>query len=302
VCFSWSRFTGKERDAESGNDYFGARYYASSMARFMSPDDGSDQFTSSPQSWNLYSYARNNPVTNTDADGNACVVQTRTSDTTESVSVASQGTCDGVSVGDGQSATYVNGNVNLSDIHAGADGHSVDIGFTSYDGQSSGVQNSGGAPMPDNPGLAYGFGNNAQGYQTLGAASTVVQDATIAVGATYGALGVAAFASGGGGAAVALRLAQMGRVAAATLAGGWKVGQQMARTGAGSPAALLDYAKTAMTNAVQAGTYVQTQFGTIYRDGGNYVVQNFQGAISSVVVNAEAGRGIVTEYLSRGGK
>jgi RHS repeat-associated protein len=31
-------FTGKERDAESGNDYFGARYYASSMGRWMSPD------------------------------------------------------------------------------------------------------------------------------------------------------------------------------------------------------------------------------------------------------------------------
>ena len=31
-------FTGKERDTESGNDYFGARYYASTMGRLMSPD------------------------------------------------------------------------------------------------------------------------------------------------------------------------------------------------------------------------------------------------------------------------
>ena len=31
-------FTGKERDAETGNDYFGARYYASTMGRFLSPD------------------------------------------------------------------------------------------------------------------------------------------------------------------------------------------------------------------------------------------------------------------------
>jgi RHS repeat-associated protein len=30
--------TGKERDAESGNDYFDARYYSSAMGRFMSPD------------------------------------------------------------------------------------------------------------------------------------------------------------------------------------------------------------------------------------------------------------------------
>lgn len=36
VCVS--HYTGKERDTESGNDYFGARYYASSMGRFMSPD------------------------------------------------------------------------------------------------------------------------------------------------------------------------------------------------------------------------------------------------------------------------
>jgi RHS repeat-associated protein len=33
-----SPFTGKERDTESGNDYFEARYYSSTMGRFMSPD------------------------------------------------------------------------------------------------------------------------------------------------------------------------------------------------------------------------------------------------------------------------
>src|SRR5262249_48329770 len=31
-------FTGKERDAESGLDYFGARYYGSNMGRFITPD------------------------------------------------------------------------------------------------------------------------------------------------------------------------------------------------------------------------------------------------------------------------
>ncbi len=34
-----SPYTGKERDSESGLDDFGPRYYASSMGRFMSPDD-----------------------------------------------------------------------------------------------------------------------------------------------------------------------------------------------------------------------------------------------------------------------
>ena len=33
------RSTGKERDAESGLDYFGARYMSSSMGRFMSPNN-----------------------------------------------------------------------------------------------------------------------------------------------------------------------------------------------------------------------------------------------------------------------
>ena len=38
LCFSRSRYTGKERDTESGNDYFDARYYSSNLGRFMSPD------------------------------------------------------------------------------------------------------------------------------------------------------------------------------------------------------------------------------------------------------------------------
>ena len=38
LCFPRSRYTGKERDTESGNDYFMARYYSSNMGRFMSPD------------------------------------------------------------------------------------------------------------------------------------------------------------------------------------------------------------------------------------------------------------------------
>jgi RHS repeat-associated protein len=68
-------FTGKERDAESGNDYFGARYYASSMGRFMSPDWAAKEepvpyaTMDDPQSLNLYSYVRNNPLVRVDADG-----------------------------------------------------------------------------------------------------------------------------------------------------------------------------------------------------------------------------------------
>ncbi len=75
-------FTGKERDTESGNDYFEARYYGSSMGRFLSPDfqnmDDDDVpeaiangSTANPQTLNLYSYTQNNPLTRRDYDGHA---------------------------------------------------------------------------------------------------------------------------------------------------------------------------------------------------------------------------------------
>ncbi len=68
-------FTGKERDIESGLDYFGARYYNSYVGRFMTPDWSESPEAvpyadlSDPQSLNLYSYAGNNPLTRVDKDG-----------------------------------------------------------------------------------------------------------------------------------------------------------------------------------------------------------------------------------------
>jgi RHS repeat-associated protein len=63
-------FTGKERDSESGLDYFGARYYSGRDGRFTTPDGPfADQWPSEPQSWNLYTYTRNNPLRYVDAEG-----------------------------------------------------------------------------------------------------------------------------------------------------------------------------------------------------------------------------------------
>jgi RHS repeat-associated protein len=70
-----SRCTGKERDNESGLDYFGARYYGSNMGRFMSPDWAAKAMPvpyaklGDPQSLNLYAYVGNNPLSRADADG-----------------------------------------------------------------------------------------------------------------------------------------------------------------------------------------------------------------------------------------
>src|ERR1700732_3029545 len=63
-----SRKTGKERDAESGLDNFGARYNASTMGRFMSPDPLGGKLVD-PQTLNKYSYVRNNPINLTDPTG-----------------------------------------------------------------------------------------------------------------------------------------------------------------------------------------------------------------------------------------
>ena len=71
------KFTGKERDTETGLDDFGARYYASSLGRFMTPDwdakPTSVPYASfgDPQTLNLYSYVENGPLNKVDADGHA---------------------------------------------------------------------------------------------------------------------------------------------------------------------------------------------------------------------------------------
>jgi RHS repeat-associated protein len=68
---SQRHFTGKERDSESGLDNFGARYNASTMGRFMTPDPVHimKRKLLDPQQWNMYSYVRNNPLRFIDPTG-----------------------------------------------------------------------------------------------------------------------------------------------------------------------------------------------------------------------------------------
>src|SRR5205807_3607377 len=69
------KFTGKERDSETGLDYFGARYYSNGLGRFISADWSAEPVPvpyahfDDPQSLNQYTYVRNTPTTYDDADG-----------------------------------------------------------------------------------------------------------------------------------------------------------------------------------------------------------------------------------------
>lgn len=69
------KFTGKERDLETGLHYFGARYHGSRIARFTSIDPVTtwkDNITD-PLRWNRYAYSRNNPLRYVDPDGRRIV-------------------------------------------------------------------------------------------------------------------------------------------------------------------------------------------------------------------------------------
>ena len=69
------KFTGKERDGETGLDYFGARYYSNGLGRFLTPDWAAKAAAipyaelADPQSLNLYSYVRNRLTVQIDPDG-----------------------------------------------------------------------------------------------------------------------------------------------------------------------------------------------------------------------------------------
>jgi len=90
MTYLCAKFTGKERDNESGLDFFEARYYSGAQGRFTSADEPlAYQYESDPQTWNLYTYGRNNPLKFVDPDGhepcvngvnpengNICVVHT----------------------------------------------------------------------------------------------------------------------------------------------------------------------------------------------------------------------------------
>jgi RHS repeat-associated protein len=65
------KFTGKERDIETGLDFFGARYFSAAQGRFLGGDGmiTKKEWMPEPQRWNRYTYGLNNPLKYVDPDG-----------------------------------------------------------------------------------------------------------------------------------------------------------------------------------------------------------------------------------------
>jgi len=65
------QFSGKEREPANEMDYFGARYFAHTRYRWISPDPmiNKDGAVANSQLWNLYAFCRNNPMTYSDPNG-----------------------------------------------------------------------------------------------------------------------------------------------------------------------------------------------------------------------------------------
>jgi RHS repeat-associated protein len=83
------KFTGHERDANywPGHpmDYMHARHYLYAQGKFISVDPGRDFDLKRPQSWNLYSYVRNNPVNGADPTGEAVVLNSNVEQTVQAI-------------------------------------------------------------------------------------------------------------------------------------------------------------------------------------------------------------------------
>ena len=87
------RFAGKERDGETGWDYFGARYYGSKVGRFTTTDPVYTwkENLVDPQRWNRYAYARNNPLKFVDPDGRVLVLSGAASARSKAQTIATNG-------------------------------------------------------------------------------------------------------------------------------------------------------------------------------------------------------------------
>lgn len=135
TCPQNYKFTGKERDSESNLDNFEARYYSSQIGRMQSPDPLSVSSnmadSENPQSWNMYSYVLNNPLSATDPDGLDCIYTSKQTSTQIVVTIVA-GDC----LSETDNGIYVDGTINENSLTY--DGSSVGFSFSNNEDQTGG--------------------------------------------------------------------------------------------------------------------------------------------------------------------
>jgi RHS repeat-associated protein len=269
------KFTGKERDAESGLDDFGARYYASATGRFMTADDGSDQDPRDPQSWNLYGYARNNPIRNLDPTGRACVQSEAERELGKWHDDNSPGeTC--------------------AQVDAANKRALADAARESDDSLNWRARVVFGNPI---------FGQALKTVNVLGG-TLVVGGVVVTGGIALGAISGTGLTTLG-----TITVSQASNLAPLVLPAGTKVAQMIARTGIGrgDPSKLLQYVNELRQAAIEAGTSVENvnymgSGNSIYRSGSTFITVARDGVIRSIVTQSQAGWGVVKAYFNAGGR
>jgi RHS repeat-associated protein len=281
------KFTGKERDVETGLDFFGARYMSSTQGRFTTPDDPLvDQWADDPQSWNLYSYARNNPLKLIDPTGNAVCRYDDGSEDWRDEDGATAGACAD------EGGTWV---LQPKDLNPGWDAQSFWFSTTR-------TENTG--DLPDDARETLVLAGQKAGPVADPRFIAQFYGASI-VG---GAAGVGLSTLAGGAGLTVLNLQGAAEAAGLLLPAGAKVAQMMQRTGASSPSELLSMGQEMVTTATQQGTVVYANWingsgAYIYRVGNNFlVVARAGGRMLSYVVNATPGQGVAATYDQLGGK
>ena len=135
-----THFTGKERDSETGNDFFDARYYQSPIGRFMTTDpDNAGADHKAPQSWNMYAYVRNNPTTNIDPDGLDCISTSNRTTSSVTVTIVRGDNCS-------TDSSYVPGTIDEKSLTY----NGSEVGY-SYSDAGTGVSGAGVIAFADRP-------------------------------------------------------------------------------------------------------------------------------------------------------
>jgi RHS repeat-associated protein len=190
TCSSHYKFTGYERDTETGLDYAYARYYSSRLGRFMSADPmglGSADPTD-PQTMNAYAYVRNSPTSLVDPLGMMISLQ-QEQGWCDVVDCNFQNEIDAGAGGSISDISFFGGSAEVSDVTYfetyfptpfgecwGMDGGG-DVApcwyWNSQAGSAGSSQSGGGPTAPQKPSRAVCAANLADKYSIAGAAGTI---------------------------------------------------------------------------------------------------------------------------------